>query len=142
MHKSGRRFKLGSVIVVGNEDGIVGLGKAASKEHRVAIEKAIVQAKLGVIRARRACGSWECGCNGPHSIPFKTTGKHGSVRVTLIPAPRGVGIVADKTSKAILKLAGIKDVWIQTSGNTGARINLAFAVFSALKNLNRTKGDL
>ena len=142
MHKSGRRFKLTSVIVVGNENGIVGMGKAASKEHRIAIEKATLQAKLNVIRARRGCGSWECGCGGEHSIPFKTSAKHGSVAVTLLPAPKGVGIVADRTSRNILKLAGIKDVWVQMSGNSGARTNLAFAVFSALKNLNRTKGGL
>lgn len=142
MHKSGRRFKLTSVIVVGNEDGIVGLGKAASKEHRTAIEKATLQAKLNVIRLRRGCGSWECGCDGVHSIPFKTSAKYGSVKVALLPAPKGVGIVADKTSKTILKLAGIKDVWVQLSGNSKARTNLAYAIFSALKNLNRTKGEL
>jgi small subunit ribosomal protein S5 len=142
MHKSGRRFKLTSVTVVGNEEGIVGMGKASSKEHRVAIEKATLQAKLNIIRARRGCGSWECGCGGNHSIPFKTEAKYGSVSVKLLPAPKGVGIVADRTSKAILKLAGIKDVWVQMSGNSGARTNLAFALFSALKNLNRTKGEL
>ncbi len=142
MHKSGRRFKLTSVIVVGNEDGVVGMGKASSKEHRVAIEKATLQAKLNVIRARRGCGSWECGCGGTHSIPFKTSAKYGSVRVTLLPAPKGVGIVADRTSRAILKLSGIRDVWVQMDGNSGARINLAYAVFNALKNLNRTKGEV
>ena len=142
MHKSGRRFKLTSVIVVGNEDGIVGMGKSASKEHRIAIEKATLQAKLNVIRARRGCGSWECGCDGEHSIPFKTSAKYGSVNVTLLSAPKGVGIVADRTSRAILKLAGIKDVWVQMSGNSGTRVNLAYAVFNALKNLNRTKGEL
>ena len=142
MHKSGRRFTLTSLIVVGNEDGIVGMGKAASKEHRIAIEKATLQAKLNVIRARRGCGSWECGCGGSHSIPFKTTAKYGSVSATLLPAPKGVGIVADKTSKAVLKLAGIRDVWVQTSGNSGARINLSYAIFNALKNLNRTKGEM
>lgn len=142
MHKSGRRFKLTSVIVIGNEEGVLGMGKAASKEHRVAIEKATTQAKLNVTRVRRGCGSWECWCGGEHSIPFKTTAKHGSVTVTLLPAPKGVGIVADRTSRAIIKLSGIKDVWVQTFGNTGARINLAYAVFEAIRNLNRTKGEL
>ncbi len=142
MHKSGRRFKLTSVMVVGNENGIVGLGKASSKEHRIAIEKATLQAKLNVIRVRRGCGSWECGCGSNHSIPFKTSAKYGSVSVTLLPAPRGVGIVADKTSRVILKLAGIRDVWVKVSGNSGARINLAYAIFTALKNLNRTKGEM
>lgn len=142
MHKSGRRFTLTAVVVVGNEDGIVGIGTASSKEHRIALEKATKQAKLNVTRVRRACGSWECGCDGSHSIPFKTEAKVGSVRVVLYPAPKGVGIVANKESKKLLSLAGIKDVWLKTYGNTAARQNLLYAVFQALQNLNRTKGDL
>lgn len=142
MHKSGRRYKLSSVVVVGNCDGIVGVGKASSQEHRTAIEKAIEQAKLNVIRVRRGCGSWECGCEGNHSIPFRTQGKCGSVRVELLPAPRGVGIVANDESKKILYLAGIKDVWMKTFGQTRTKTNLIYAIFDALKNLNRTKGDL
>jgi len=142
MHKSGRRFKLTSVIVVGNENGIVGLGKASSKEHRTAIEKATNQAKLNVIRVRRSCGSWECACSGDHSIPFQTEAKVGSVRTVLKPAPKGVGIVANEASSKILKLAGIKDVWVKTYGATATRTNLTFAVLEALKKLNRTKGEL
>ncbi|MBN2330204.1 MAG: hypothetical protein JXC85_00135, partial [Candidatus Aenigmarchaeota archaeon] len=62
MHKSGRRFKLSAVAVVGNGNGIVGVGSAISKEHRTALEKAVKNAKLNTIRVRRGCGSWECGC--------------------------------------------------------------------------------
>lgn len=142
MHKSGRRFRLASVIVVGDERGIVGIGKASSKEHRIALEKAAKQAKLNVIRVMKGCGSWECGCDGDHSIKFSTEAKCGSVIVKLLPAPKGVGIVSDKESRKILKLAGIKDVWVKTQGNTGTRQNLAYALFQAIKNLNRTKGDL
>jgi len=142
MHKSGRRFKLTALIVIGNENGIVGLGKASSREHRIAIDKANKQAKLNVIRVRRSCGSWECACSGDHSIPFQTEAKTGSVKVVLKPAPKGVGIVADSSTKKILQLAGIKDVWVQTYGCTGTRMNLALAVFGCLKNLNRTKGNL
>ncbi|MBU0898263.1 MAG: 30S ribosomal protein S5 [Nanoarchaeota archaeon] len=142
MHKSGRRFKLTAVIVVGNENGIVGIGKASSREHRIAIEKAAKQAKLNVVRVRRSCGSWECACPGNHSIPFETTAKIGSVRAVLKPAPKGVGIVADGATKKILQLSGIKDIWVKTYGATATRMNLAFAVFTALKNLNRTKGSL
>ncbi len=142
MHKSGRRFKLTSLVVVGNEDGIVGMGKATSNEHRTAIEKAIQQAKLNVINVRRGCGSWECNCGGTHSIPIKTKGKAGSVKVVLTPTPVGVGVVADEETKKILKLAGIKDVWSNTFGMTSTRINLALAVFDALGNLSRTKGDI
>lgn len=142
MHKSGRRFKLTSVIVAGNEQSVVGLGKASSREHKTAIEKAEEQAKLNVIRVRKGCGSWECGCGGEHSIPFRTEARYGSVKVTLLPAPKGVGIVASDSVKKIIKLSGIKDIWVKTDGKTATRTNLAFATFEALRNLNRTKGDL
>lgn len=140
MHKSGRRYKLMSLAVVGNRDGLIGIGKAKSSEHRGAIEKAIMQAKLNIIRLKRGCGSWECGCGGKHSIPFKTEAKKGSVRVILMPAPKGTGIVAGDETKKILKLGGLKDVYVKTFGQTGTRQNLAGAVFSALKNLNTIKG--
>lgn len=142
MHKSGRRFKLTAMVIVGDENGIVGLGKASSKEHRIAIEKATTQAKLNVIRIRKGCGSWECSCDEDHSIPFKTEAKCGSVNVILLPAPKGVGIVANESVKKLLMLAGIKDIWVKTLGQTRTRINLLEAVFQALKNLNRTKGEL
>jgi small subunit ribosomal protein S5 len=142
MHKSGRRFKLTSVIVAGNEDSVVGLGKTSSREHKTAIEKAEEQAKLNVIRVRKGCGSWECGCGGDHSIPFRTEARYGSVKVTLLPAPKGVGIVASDSVKKIIKLGGIKDIWVKTDGKTATRTNLAYATFEALRNLNRTKGDL
>lgn len=142
MHKSGRRFTLTAVVAVGNGDGIIGIGKASSKEHRIALDKATKQAKLNVMRVRRSCGSWECGCDGSHSLPFKTEAKCGSVRIVLYPAPRGVGIVANEASKKILRLAGIQDVWIKTFGTTGTRTNLVYAVFEALSNLSKTKGDL
>ncbi|MFH1978047.1 MAG: 30S ribosomal protein S5 [Candidatus Aenigmatarchaeota archaeon] len=142
VHKSGRRFKLTAVIVVGDGRNIVGVGKASSREHRVAIEKATKQAKLNVLRVVKGCGSWECGCDGSHSIPFKTEVKFGSVTVKLMPAPKGLGIVADKESRKILGLSGISDVWVKTRGQTGTRTNLAYAIFEALKQLNKTKGDL
>jgi small subunit ribosomal protein S5 len=142
MHKSGRRFKLSALAVVGNGDGIAGVGRAISTEHRTALEKALKNAKLSVIRVRRGCGSWECGCGGGHSVPFKVSGREGSVTVTLLPAPKGVGMVASEEVRKILRLAGIKDVWVKTSGKSKTRGNLAMAVFNALKNLNSGKGDL
>jgi small subunit ribosomal protein S5 len=142
MHKSGRRYKLSAMVVVGNGNGIVGVGMAISREHRAALEKAVKGAKLNVIRVSRGCGSWECGCGGAHSIPFKTSGKSGSVHVTLLPAPKGVGLVANDEAKKILKLAGIHDVWVKTLGMTSTRNNMIMAIFDALKNLNMGKGDL
>jgi len=142
MHKSGRRFKMTALAVVGNENGIIGLGKASSKEHRVAIEKATEQAKLNVIRVKMGCGSWECACGSKHSIPFKTEAKEGSVRVVMLPAPKGTGIVASRSVRQLIQLAGINDVWVKTYGKTSTRANLSYAVFKAMQNLMTTKGEL
>ncbi len=135
MTKSGRRFTYSAFVVVGNEDGLVGIGKGTAPETRAAIEKAIAKAKLNLIKIKRGCGSWECTCNTEHSIPYKSSGKTGSVRVILLPAPKGIGLVADDESKKILRLAGIKDIWVKTFGDTSTRINLISAIFDALKKL-------
>ena len=135
MHKSGRRFTTSAFVVVGNEDGLVGIGLGRAPETRNAIAKAIQRAKMNIIRIKIGCGSWECDCGTRHSVPFKTTGKCGSVRAVLQPAPKGVGLVSNDESKKLFKLAGIKDVWIKTFGNTSARINLISAIYDALKKL-------
>jgi len=141
IHKSGRRFKLSAMIVVGNENGIVGLGKASSKEHRIALEKALINSKINIIQVKRGCGSWECGCGTAHSIPYEVSAKVGSVKIILKPAPKGVGMVANESEKKILRLAGIRDIWIKTFGNTGARTNLMMAIYDALRKLNSMKGQ-
>jgi len=133
--KSGKRFRYGAFVVVGNEDGIVGIGMAKAKEPRLAIEKALRKAKMNLIKVKRGCGSWECSCGEPHSIPYKTEGKCGSVRVILMPAPKGVGLVCDDESKKLFRLAGIKDIWVKTFGATYTRFSLIRAMFNALKNL-------
>jgi small subunit ribosomal protein S5 len=136
MTKSGRRFTMKAFVVVGNEDGIVGIGKGSSPEGRKVVNKAIRNAKLNLIFVNRGCGSWECSCGEKHSIPFKTIGKCGSVRVELIPAPKGVGLVCNDEIKKIFRLAGIKDIWTKSFGNTATNINFVSAIFDALKNLN------
>ena len=120
-------------VVVGNEDGYVGIGMSKSRQISVAIEKATRRAKLHIIPVRMGCGSWECLCGRPHSIPFRVEGKSGSVRVELIPAPRGVGIVASDVAKVVLRLAGISDVWTRSYGETRTTHNMAKAVYNALK---------
>jgi small subunit ribosomal protein S5 len=137
MHRSGRRYTSTAFAIVGNRDGIVGVGKGSGVESVKAIEKAMTKAKLNVIKVPRGCGSWECGCGETHSIPFKTTGKEGSVTVVLLPAPKGIGLAVNDESKKVLRLAGIKDLWSQSIGDTATRINLIKATFNALKNLHR-----
>lgn len=140
MHKSGRRYTTSAFVIVGNENGVIGFGEAKGEEGRIAIDKATRKAKMNLIKIRRGCGSWECGCGENHSIPFKSEGKSGSVRIVLMPAPKGVGLVANEESKKLFALAGIKDIWTKTFGETGTRFNLIKATFNALKNLHRYRG--
>jgi len=135
MKRSGRRFTTNAFVAVGNEDGLVGIGKGSAVEARNAIEKAMRRAKMNLMRVKRGCGHWECGCDTPHSIQFKTYGKSGSVKVYIMPAPKGVGLVADDETKKILRIAGIKDAYVKTFGNTSTRFNLIAAIYDALKRL-------
>jgi len=125
--------------VVGNEDGYIGGGAGKSKDTVPAREKATRNAKLNVFKIRRGCGSWECGCKTPHSIPFEVEGKCGSVRIKLIPAPKGKGLCIEPECAKILKLAGIKDVWSKTFGQTKVKINLVKACMEALRELMKVK---
>jgi small subunit ribosomal protein S5 len=133
MTDSGRRVRFAIATVVGNSNGYVGLGKAKGKEVGPTIRKAIDNAKLNIIEVRRGCGSWECGCGKPHTLPFEVSGKMGSVRVTFKPAPRGIALAVGDVAKPVLKLAGITDAWAFTSGHTKTTANYASAAFEALK---------
>ena len=75
MHKSGRRFKTKTMVVVGNGNGLVGLAEGSGKDVQDSIKKAAEKAKMGIIEIKRGDGSWECGCGEAHSIPFKSKGK-------------------------------------------------------------------
>ncbi|MEM1508761.1 MAG: 30S ribosomal protein S5 [Thermofilaceae archaeon] len=120
-------------VVVGNENGYVGVGIGKSRQIRLAIEKAVRKAKLNIIPVRRGCGSWECLCGEEHSIPFAVRGKVGSVEMVLLPAPKGVGLVASDNAKAVLRMAGVKDAWTRSRGETRTSHNVAKAVMEALK---------
>ena len=135
---AGERSRFKSIVVVGNNEGFVGLGTGKSKQVRSAIEKGIIDAKLKIIPVRRGCGSWECGCGEPHSLPMKVRGKCGSVVIEIDPAPRGLGIVAGDVAKTILRLAGIKDCWTRSHGSTRTIPSYAFATYNALKNTYQT----
>ena len=135
--KEGNVATFATLAVIGDENGHVGIGFGRAKETLPARDKAIRQAKLNVIKVRRACASFDCACDELHSIPFKVEGKSGSVRVTLIPAPQGTGLVAAGEMKKILKLAGIKDIYTRTFGTVGTTNNLARATIDALKKTNK-----
>ncbi|MBW2999536.1 30S ribosomal protein S5 [Candidatus Woesearchaeota archaeon] len=135
----GNKPKFATYAVVGNRNGYVGVGYGKSKETVPAREKAFRNAKLNVIKIKRGCGSWQCVCKEPHSIPFAVEGKCGSVKVKLLPAPKGTGLVAENETRKILELAGIQDVWSTTKGQTGSKANMIIAVEKALKQLMATK---
>jgi len=137
MTDAGRITRFRVVVVVGNQNGFVGIGVGKARQLRLAVDKALADAKLNIIPVRRGCGSFECGCSEPHSIPYQVMGKAGSVRVMLKPAPKGTGLVAGDTAKVVLRYAGIRDIWSWSKGKTSTTINFALAVFDALKNAYR-----
>ncbi|MCE4600565.1 MAG: 30S ribosomal protein S5 [Desulfurococcales archaeon] len=137
MTDAGRVTKFRAVVVIGNGDGYVGLGKGKARQFREAINKALRNAKLNITPVRRGCGSWECTCGESHSVPFTVRGKSGSVEVILKPAPKGTGLVAGDVAKKVLRLAGISDLWTFTKGETRTSYNFARAVFLALRNTYR-----
>lgn len=139
MTDSGRRVKFRAVVVVGNRNGYIGFGQGKDNQVGDAIKKAITDAKTNLIRVNRGCGSWECGCGTDHSIPMQVEGSAGSVRVTLKPAPQGIGLVTGDVSKKVLELAGIRDVWVFSRGQTRTTINFAKATFNALKATNMVR---
>lgn len=125
-----------TLAVVGDGDGHVGIGDGKAKETLPARDKSIRKAKLNVIRIRRACSGFDCACNELHTVPFKVMGKAGSVRVFLIPAPQGTGLVVANEIKKILKLAGVKDVYSKTFGRRRTTFNMIKACFDALNKTN------
>lgn len=127
------------LAVVGDENGHIGIGLGKSKETLPAREKATRNAKISLIKIKRGCGSFDCSCKEAHSIPFKTEGRCGSVRLVLWPAPQGTGLVIGDELKKILRLAGIKDVYSRTFGQSRTTINHAKALVDALKNLDKIK---
>jgi small subunit ribosomal protein S5 len=125
-----------TLAVVGDENGHVGIGFGRAKETLPARDKAIRKAKLGIIKVIRGCASFDCACEEQHSIPFKVEGKSGSVKISLIPAPQGTGLVVASELKKVLSLAGIKDIYSKTFGSVRTTTNLVRACIDALKKTN------
>ncbi len=133
---AGEVTKFASVVAVGNEAGWFGVGRGKAVQMRVAIDKATSDAYLNVIPVKLGCGSWECRCGRNHSVPYRINGKGGSVRVDIIPGPRGLGLVAGETMRNLLTLAGVKDAWTRTYGSTSTMSSIANAVYDSLKKIH------
>uniref|UniRef100_A0A0G4HI41 Small ribosomal subunit protein uS5 n=1 Tax=Chromera velia CCMP2878 TaxID=1169474 RepID=A0A0G4HI41_9ALVE len=128
--RAGQRTRFKAFVAVGDMDGHLGLGMKCAKEVATAIRGAIYAAKLALIPIRR--GYWGNKIGAPHTVPMKVHGKCGSVRVRLIPAPRGTGIVGAPVTKKLLQFAGVSDCFTCTTGHSKTRGNFMMACFNAL----------
>ncbi|MFH1451617.1 MAG: 30S ribosomal protein S5 [archaeon] len=129
----------GVMAVVGDGHGHVGIGYGRAAETLPAREKAVRKAKLNIVRIKRGCASYDCSCDEPHSIPLAVIGKCSSVRVKLIPAPQGTGLVIGDEMKKILRLAGIKDIYSNCSGRVQTTFNTAKACMKALEKIGEVQ---
>ena len=133
MTANGQSTRFKALVAAGNENGWLGIGMGKSKQMRIAIEKANNAAYLSVSPVKLGCGSWECRCDQNHSVPFKVKGKGGSVTIEILPAPRGLGLVAGRKIKNLLKMAGLKDAWTTAKGSTSTMNSTSKAVLECLR---------
>ena len=133
MTPNGQSTRFKALVAAGNENGWLGIGMGKSKQMRIAIEKANNASYLNVSPVKLGCGSWECRCDQKHSVPFKVRGRGGSVTIEILPAPRGLGLVAGEKIRNLLRLAGIKDVWTTAKGSTATMNSTSKAVLQCLR---------
>ena len=126
--KGGRQFRFSATVVVGNRKGLVGLGSGKSNEVPEAIKKALQAANKNVVKVSLVDN---------RTIPHEATAKVGRAEVLLKPAKEGTGLVAGGAARAILELAGVKDV-VSKSLGSNTKVNVAKATLEALK-AQRTK---
>jgi len=128
---AGQRTRFKAFVAIGDGNGHIGLGVKCSSEVATAIRGAITIAKLNIVPVRR--GYWGRKGGMPHTVPCKVTGKCGSVRVRLIPAPRGTGLVSSPAGKKLLTMAGISDCYSSSRGHTRTMGNFIKAIYYALR---------
>lgn len=128
---AGQRTRFKAWVIVGDNDGHVGLGVKCSKEVAGAITGALIAAKLNIVPVRR--GYWGDNTGKPHTVPCKVSGKCGSVGFRIIPAPRGTGLVAAGCTKQVMTFAGISDAYTCAQGSTKTLGNFIHAAFYALR---------
>ena len=122
--KGGRRFSFSALCVVGNKDGLVGIGYGKGREVPNAVEKSVKDARKQIMRVIRQ-GS---------TIPHQTEGVYCSSRVRLVPAAPGTGIIAGKAVRKVIEAAGITDILTKNYGSTNA-LNVVKATVVALSKL-------
>lgn len=122
--KGGRTFGFSAIVVVGNEDGVVGHGLGKSKDVASAIAKAIEDAKKNLVRIPIV----------KKTLPHEQKGKYGGAKVFLKPASHGTGVIAGGAVRAVLESVGIQDVLSKSQGSSNAH-NVVKATFDALLQL-------
>ncbi len=138
--RAGRKFSFRVTVIVGNKDGYIGVGTGKDVDRFPAIGKAKRNAKLNLIKVYRGSGSWEeKPTEDKHSIPFKVVGNAGSVRVTLMPAPKGTGLAVGKNIESVMRLAGIRNIWGKAKGNSSNKLNFVRAAIDALSRTGQFK---
>ena len=122
--KGGRNFRFSAVVVVGDENGHVGVGNGKAAEVPDAIKKAIEEAKKNLIEVP-VVGT---------TIPHEYVGKFGSASVVLKPAAEGSGVIAGGSVRPVLELAGYKDIRTKVIGTNNPR-NVVYATLEGLKSM-------
>ena len=122
--KGGRTFSFSAIVVVGDQNGVVGYGLGKGKEVTLAITKATDNAKKQLVRVPIFNGT----------IPHEQYGKHGGARVFIRPASSGTGVIAGGAMRSIIEAVGIKDILAKSKGSTNPH-NLVKATVEALVNL-------
>ena len=128
--KGGRTLRFSAVVVVGDRKGNVGMGIGKAQEVPVAIEKATMAAKKDMKPVNLVNGT----------IPHEIVGKYGTSKIHLIPAQEGCGIIAGGGARAVLELAGVKDIVTKIHGSTN-KINSVRATLNGLRSV-RTREQI
>ena len=122
--KGGRRFSFGALVVVGDRGGRVGFGYGKANEVPPAVEKGIKQAKRNL---------FDIPLRGS-TIPHRVIGRFGASKLVMLPASAGTGVIAGAASRAVLELAGVKDVLTKSYGSNSPK-NLVKATMDGLMQL-------
>ncbi|MBI9035450.1 MAG: 30S ribosomal protein S5 [Bacteroidales bacterium] len=122
--KGGRTFSFSAIVVVGNENGVVGYGLGKAKEVVAAISKGVDDAKKNLIKVPVLKGT----------IPHHETGKYSGARVYIQPASHGTGVIAGGAMRAVLESVGVKDVLAKSKGSSNPH-SVVKATFDALMKL-------